>query len=170
MADDNTAGTGTANAPGYSMVGQYIRDLSFESPGAPGSILNATQSPQFQLSINIGVKKQAEDVYAVEINLTARAERDQTLLFSVEMVYGGVFRVRNIPENQLGPLLMVECPRMIFPFARHALATVVQLGGFPAVMMEPVDFQALYIQTLKALQAQQATNGGGAPPLPPTQA
>jgi preprotein translocase subunit SecB len=170
MADDNTAGTGTANAPGYSMVGQYIRDLSFESPGAPGSILNAAQSPQFQLSINIGVKKQADDVYAVEINLTARAERDQALLFNVEMVYGGVFRVRNIPDNQLGPLLMVECPRMIFPFARHALATVVQLGGFPAVMMEPVDFQALYIQNLKALQAQQAANGGGTPPLPPTQA
>jgi preprotein translocase subunit SecB len=168
MADDTTAGSGNPagaagvpGAPGYSMLAQYIRDLSFENPGAPGSILSAGQSPQFQVNINIGVKKQADDVYAVEINLTAKAEREQAVLFNVELVYGGVFRVRNVPENQLGALLMVECPRMLFPFARHALATVVQLGGFPAVMMEPVDFQALYIQNLKALQAQQ---GNGAAP------
>lgn len=181
MSDDSTAGSGnpagtagTPPAPGYSMLAQYIRDLSFENPGAPGSILAGSQNPQFQVGINIGVKKQADDVYAVEINLTAKAEREQAVLFNVEMVYGGVFRLRNIPENQLGPFLMVECPRMLFPFARHALANVVQLGGFPAVMMEPVDFQQLYIQNLKALQAQQgqpgATNGGTPPQTPPAQA
>jgi preprotein translocase subunit SecB len=132
MADDNTAGSanpagaaGVSSAPGYSMLAQYIGDLSFENPGAPASILSASQGPQFQVGINIGVKKQSDDVYAVEINLTAKAEREQAVLFNVEMVYGGVFRVRNVPENQLGPLLMVECPRMLFPFARHALATVV---------------------------------------------
>ena len=82
-----------------------------------------------------------------------------------ELVYGGVFRLRNIPEAQMAPLLMVEAPRLLFPFARQVLASVTQQGGFPPLMMEPVDFQAIYLQNLKSLQDAQAapTNGGGAP-------
>ena len=157
MADETPAGAApanAANAPGYSLVGQYIRDLSFENPGAPGSVMLGGPNPQFSVSINVGVKKQADDLYAVEINLTAKAERDSTVLFNVELVYGGVFRLRNVPETTLAPLLMDECPRMLFPFARHVLANTVQLGGFPPLMMEPVDFQALYIQNLANLQAR----------------
>jgi preprotein translocase subunit SecB len=160
MAEQTPAGAANAptNAapPSYSLVGQYTRDLSFESPGAPGSVLLAGANPKFELGINVGVKKQADDLYAVELNIKAKAERDENVLFNVELVYGGVFRVKNITEQQLPGLLMVECPRMIFPFARHVLATVVQLGGFPPLMMEPVDFTALYLQNLKAMQAQQA--------------
>ncbi len=161
MADE-TAGagnTGAATGPSFNLIGQYIRDLSFENPGAPGSILAAATQPTFSVSINVAVKKQADDVYAVELALNAKAEREATLLFNVELIYGGVFRVRNVPENQLAPLLMVECPRLIFPFARQVLANVVQQGGFPPLMMEPVDFQALYIQNLRSLQAQQQKSG-----------
>jgi preprotein translocase subunit SecB len=140
--------------PSMNLLGQYIRDLSFENPGAPSTILGGG-NPQFSVSINVGVKKQSDENYAVELSLTAKAEREKVVLFNVELVYGGVFRVRNVPENQLPPLLMVECPRLIFPFARQVLASVVQQGGFPPLMMEPVDFQALYIQNLRALQAQQ---------------
>jgi preprotein translocase subunit SecB len=89
----------------------------------------------------------------VELNLTAKAERDTTVLFNVELAYGGVFRLRNIPESQLPPLLMIEAPRVLFPFARHVLANTVQLGGFPPLMMEPVDFQQLYLQNLQSMQA-----------------
>ena len=161
MADETPAGaantpTNAATPPSYSLVGQYTRDLSFESPGAPGSVLLGGANPKFDLGINVGVKKQADDLYAVELTIKAKAERDGNLLFNVELVYGGVFRVKNVTEQQLPGLLMVECPRMIFPFARHVLATVVQLGGFPPLMMEPVDFTALYLQNLKAMQAQQA--------------
>ena len=158
MADDETPVPAPANAtpaPSYSLVGQYIRDLSFENPGAPGSVLLGNAGPQFSVGINVGVKKQADDLYAVEINITAKAEREAAVLFNVELSYGGVFRVKNVPENVLPQLLMVECPRMIFPFARHVLATTVQLGGFPPLMMEPVDFQSLYVQNLRSLQAQQ---------------
>ena len=161
MADESAAGsTGTAQqpAPSFNLIGQYIRDLSFENPGAPGSVMLGGSSPTFNVGINVGVKKQAEDLYAVELNIKAKAERDGNLLFNVELVYGGVFRLKNVTEQQLPGLLMVECPRMIFPFARHVLATVVQLGGFPPLMMEPVDFQALYIQNVRNLQAQQAAN------------
>ncbi|WP_421761784.1 protein-export chaperone SecB [Devosia sp.] len=162
MADETPAPATETPAPSYSLVGQYIRDLSFENPGAPGSVLLGTAAPQFSVGINVGVKKQADDLYAVEINITAKAERDSNVLFNVELSYGGVFRVKNVPENVLPQLLMVECPRMIFPFARHALASTVQLGGFPPLMMEPVDFQALYIQNLRNLQAQQAASSSPA--------
>lgn len=160
MADDNqTANAAAANtagaAPSMNLMGQYIRDLSFENPGAPGSIMLGGGNPAFNVAISVAVKKQDDDVYAVELNLNAKANRAEQVLFNVELVYGGVFRVRNVPENQLSTLLMVECPRLIFPFARQVLASVTQQGGFPPLMMEPVDFFAIYRQNLAKLAAQQ---------------
>lgn len=163
MADDTQTatapGANPADAPSMNLIGQYIRDLSFENPGAPGSIMNNGENPTFNVAISVGVKKQADDVFAVELTLTAKATRSEQVLFNVELVYGGVFRVRNMPEAQLTPVLMVECPRLIFPFARQVLASVTQQGGFPPLMMEPVDFSAIYRQNLAKL-AQQ--NAGGA--------
>ena len=153
MADDNSAQN---DAPSMSLIGQYIRDLSFESPGAPGSIMLGAGNPTFSVNINVGVKKQADEIYAVEITLNAKADRDAAVLFAVELVYGGVFRIRNVPEARLPELLMIECPRLIFPFARQVLASVTQQGGFPPLMMEPVDFSQVYLQNLKALEAAQA--------------
>jgi preprotein translocase subunit SecB len=164
MADENqgAAAPQPGNAPSMNLVGQYVRDLSFENPGAPGSILSGGGNPAFNVSISVGVKKQADDLYAVELNLKAKANREETLLFNVELVYGGVFRLKNIPEQQLSTLLMVECPRLIFPFARQVLANVTQQGGFPPLMMEPVDFLAIYRQNLAALAAKQQAEGGAA--------
>jgi preprotein translocase subunit SecB len=156
MADDSAA---SAVPPSFSLIGQYIRDMSFENPGAPGSIMLAGPNPSFSVGINVGVKKQTDDIYAVEITLNAKAEREKNVLFNVELVYGGVFRVRSIPESDLAPLLLVECPRLIFPFARQVLATITQQGGFPPLMMEPVDFSAIYKQNLKALQDAQGAAG-----------
>ena len=173
MADENAAGsTANANAqgtpqPSFNLIGQYIRDMSFENPGAPGSIMLGGPNPSFNVGINVGVKKQADDLYAVELTLNAKAERDKTLLFNVELVYGGVFRLRNVTEAQLPPLLMVECPRLIFPFARQVLASVTQQGGFPPLMMEPVDFSAIYRQNLAKLAAQGGAPGTAAAPVAP---
>lgn len=160
MADDNqTANAAAANtagsAPSMNLMGQYIRDLSFENPGAPGSIMLGGGNPAFNVAISVAVKKQSDDVYAVELNLNAKANRAEQVLFNVELAYGGIFRVRNVPENQLSTLLMVECPRLIFPFARQVLANVTQQGGFPPLMMEPVDFFTIYRQNLAKLAAQQ---------------
>jgi preprotein translocase subunit SecB len=149
-----------ANAPTMNLVGQYVRDLSFENPGAPQSIMSGSGNPSFNVSINVGVKKQADDLYAVELTLNAKADREKVVLFNVELVYGGVFRLKSVPENQLAGLLMVECPRLIFPFARQVLANVTQQGGFPPLMMEPVDFMAIYRQNLAQLAAKQAEAGG----------
>jgi preprotein translocase subunit SecB len=156
------------------MVGQYISDLSFENPNAPNSIMSGNGSPAFNVSINVNVKKQADEIYAVELTLKAKAERESALLFNVELIYGGVFRIRNVPEAQLAPLVMIECPRLIFPFARQVLANVTQQGGFPPLMMEPVDFTQIYRQNMAAVAAQQqagaaagaGANAGGDAPQP----
>jgi preprotein translocase subunit SecB len=159
---------GQATAPTLNLVGQYVRDLSFENPNAPASIMGGTGQPSFNVSINVGVKKQADDVYAVELTFNAKAEREKVVLFNVELVYGGIFRVKNVPEAQLPLVLMIECPRLIFPFARQVLANVTQQGGFPPLMMDPVDFSQIYRQNLAAMAAQQGTkpaDGGGSPSM-----
>ena len=112
MADETAANT-TAKAPSFSLIGQYIRDMSFENPGAPGSIMLGGPNPNFQVGINVGVKKQADDLYAVEITLNAKADREKNVLFNVELIYGGVFRMQNIPEKDLAPaaglpILLIE--------------------------------------------------------------
>jgi preprotein translocase subunit SecB len=171
MADENAAApagnatAATAPAPSFNLIGQYIRDLSFENPGAPGTNMGGGPNPNFSVSINVSVKKQTDDVYAVELLLNAKAQRESNVLFNVELAYGGVFRLKNVPEKDLAPLLMVECPRLIFPFARQVLATTVQQGGFPPLMMEPVDFAALYMQNLRNMQAQKQA-GAAAPAAP----
>ena len=158
MSDETQGGTPAQDAaPSMNMVGQYIRDLSFENPGAPASIMAGGGNPAFNVSISVGVKKQSDDMYAVELTLNAKANREAVVLFNVELVYGGVFRLKNVPEVQLSQLLMIECPRLIFPFARQVLASVTQQGGFPPLMMEPVDFASIYRQNLQKLAAQQGT-------------
>ena len=182
MADD-TQGQGSAPAgapqdanqgpvPSFGIAAQYIRDLSFESPNAPASLVGGAVAPNSQVNVSVQVKKQADDSYAVELNMNVRTEREGNLLFAVELVYGGLFRVQNVQENQLAPLLMVEAPRLLFPFARQILATVTQQGGFPPLMMEPVDFSALYRRNLQAIaerrRAEGATNGTGDAAANPT--
>ena len=173
MADDTTkapAGTQTgaqnqdpASLPSLNIIGQYVRDLSFENPEAPASIMGAATSPAFNVGINVAVKKQTEEVYAVELTLTAKAEREDKVLFNVELIYGGLFKILNFPENQMAPALMIECPRLIFPFARQVLANVTQAGGFPPLLMEPVDFTGIYRQNLARMaEAAKQTDTDGA--------
>lgn len=157
---DGQAGSDSAPAPVWRLVSQYIKDLSFENPNAPASVLTANTMPKFDVNINVGVNRQPNDVYAVEMTLKAKAEREGSLLFNIELVYGGAFLIKNVPEQQLAPLLMIESPRMLFPFARQILANVSQQGGFPPLMMEPVDFAAIYRSNLAALaKAQQEQQG-----------
>ncbi len=166
MADNTPAGAANqdpSKVPSLNIVGQYVRDLSFENPDAPASIMGATTAPAFNVGINVAVKKQSDDIYAVELTLNAKAERDSKVLFNVELIYGGLFRIQNVPENQMAPALMIECPRLIFPFARQVLASVTQSGGFPPLLMEPVDFAGIYRQNLSRMAeaAKQADGGNG---------
>ncbi|GLQ16854.1 protein-export chaperone SecB [Maritalea porphyrae] len=155
MAEEtpNTAANQDAPQPSLHIVGQYIKDLSFENPNAPASLAPGA-APQIGISINVGAQKQENDIYAVELTINAKAEREGTVLFNVELVYGGLFSIQNFAENQIHPLVMIECPRLIFPFARQILSTVTQNGGFPPLLMEPVDFSAIYRQNLEAAAAK----------------
>ena len=151
MADDTAA----SRCPAELQPDRPVHPRhELREPGRPGLDHAGRPNPNFSVGINVGVKKQADDVYAVEITLNAKADREKNVLFNVELIYGGVFRMKNIPESNLAPLLLVECPRLIFPFARQVLATITQQGGFPPLMMEPVDFNAIYLQNLKSLQDQ----------------
>ncbi len=161
-APDGQAAAASGKGPSVNIVGQYIKDLSFENPGAPGTIMGGSGSPKFDVNISVQVKKQTDEVYAVELTINAKANREETLLFNIELVYGGLFRVRNAQENQLPPLLMIECPRLIFPFARQVLASVTQSGGFPPLLMEPVDFVAIYQQNLARMSQSNPSASGQA--------
>jgi preprotein translocase subunit SecB len=153
---------GAESTPVWRLVSQYIKDLSFENPNAPASILSANVMPRFDVNINVGVNRLPENLFGVDMTLKAKAMRDDLVLFNIELVYGGAFLVRNIPEQQLAPLLMIESPRLLFPFARQILASISQQGGFPPLMMEPVDFAAIYRSNLAAIAKAQQEQGARA--------
>lgn len=153
-AGQGAATPDAASAPVFSMMGQYISDLSFENPGGAAALLKGGGAPSYSVNIGVQVKKQQDDIYAIELSMNAKAERDSATLFNVELVYGGIFRVANISDQQLPPLLMIECPRQLFPFARQVLANITQAGGVPPLMLEPVNFEAIYRQNLAKMAAE----------------
>jgi len=158
-ADANGAANGNgaeAQPPQIRILGQYIKDLSFENPNAPGGFSN--QSPQINVSVDVRVPGNQDNDYEVELRLTADAKVEDTQVFLVELVYGAVFRLENIPEQGLQPVLLIECPRIIFPFARRIIADMTRDGGFPPLMIDPIDFAALYRQRLDQQQAAQNTD------------
>lgn len=144
-----------ANAPQLGVLAQYTKDLSFENPNAPQSLQPQQQQPAINIQINVTPRQLSNTDFEVELRLEGKAESDKLLLFSFELVYAGVFRLQNIAQESLGPLVMIECPRLLFPFAREIVARAIVNGGFPPLMLDPVDFVALYRQKL-AEQAPQS--------------
>lgn len=138
-------------APQINVLGQFIKDLSFENPNAPQSFLNKNEkAPPLNIQINVNAKPISDAEFMVELILEAKAGEDKELLFNVELTYAGVFRVQNVPQDQLHPMVMIECPRLLFPFARQILAEATQQGGFPPLMLDPIDFVGLYQQRMAA--------------------
>jgi preprotein translocase subunit SecB len=159
---DSPPAPGAAAQPGQahlSVLAQYIKDLSFENPNAPRSLTPSQTQPAIQININVGVTKLAETDYEVSLKLEGKAESTGTVLFAFDLTFAGVFRLQNVPQETLQPILMIECPRLLFPFAREIVATSVRNGGFPPLLLDPVDFVGLYQQRAAQMQAQ--------PPTPP---
>jgi preprotein translocase subunit SecB len=140
-----------------SVLGQYIKDFSFENPNAPRSLTPTQTQPAINIQINVGVQQLAETDYEVTLKLEGKAENSGSVLFAFDLTFAGVFRVQNVPPETLQPLVMIECPRLLFPFAREIVATAVRNGGFPPLLLDPVDFVALYQQRAAQVQAQTAT-------------
>ena len=155
-----TPGNGTQNQPNLQIVAQYIKDLSFENPNAPKSLGQQGQQPAINIQINVNPTQLSNTDFEIELKLEGKAEVNGSILFNFELVYAGVFRLQNIPQEQIGPVVMIECPRLLFPFARAIVADAVLHGGFPPLMLDPVDFVSLYRQ--KAAQQPQAAPASSA--------
>jgi preprotein translocase subunit SecB len=140
-----------------SVLGQYIKDFSFENPNAPRSLTPAQTQPAINIQINVGVQQLATTDYEVTLKLEGKAENSGSVLFAFDLTFAGVFRVQNVPQETLHPLIMIECPRLLFPFAREIIATAVRNGGFPPLLLDPVDFVALYQQRMAQSAGQPVT-------------
>jgi preprotein translocase subunit SecB len=147
--------------PQIGVLVQYIKDFSFENPNAPRSLTPSAQQPA--ITINVGVEATPLGTDAeVTLRLEGKAESQGMLLFSFELLYCGLFRIQNVPPESLQPVVMIECPRLLFPFAREIIATATRNGGFPPLMLEPIDFVMLYRQRMAAAQPSPAV-----PPINP---
>jgi preprotein translocase subunit SecB len=160
MADGN--GNGSAQpAPGQAQPAlnalvQFTKDLSFENPNAPRSLGPQDKAPNISVNVNVNAKQLAENEFEVNIMLEGSAGEGANTLFKFELDYAGIFRLQNIPEEQKHPIVMIECPRLLFPFARQIIAEAVRGGGFPPLYLDPIDFAALY----QARMAEVARQGG----------
>jgi preprotein translocase subunit SecB len=155
-------GSGEANeGPQAATLAQYIKDLSIENPNSP-QVYQWQETPRVDVQFNINVDRVSDEVHEVVIKLEVSARSDSGVQFLVELSYAGLFGLRNFPEEALGPFLLVEAPRLLFPFARQIMADATQNTGFPPLLLDGIDFGAAYMSQLQA-QAQQAqTDGGGA--------
>jgi preprotein translocase subunit SecB len=140
--------------PQLNVLTQYTKDFSFENPNAPRSLTPPQQQPAINIQINVNVKGLAENDYEVELKIEGKADSGGTVLFGFDLTYAGVFRIQNVAQENIHPLVMIECPRLLFPFAREIVATAVRDGGFPPLLIDPIDFVALYRQKMSELQPQ----------------
>ena len=148
------------NAPNLNVLTQYVKDFSFENPGAPQSLrMRPGSSPNINISIGVQSAPLGNSEFEVELRIDARATDGQAVLFAIELVYAGVFRFTNIPPEQSRAVALIECPRLIFPFARQIVAEASRNGGFPPLLIDPVDFVAMYRQQM----ANEAAGAGGQP-------
>ena len=142
--------------PTMRILGQYLKDLSFENPHAPQSLAPQTTQPDINISVNVNARNLATSDYEVQLHLDAKATLEGKVVFAAELVYAGAFRLENFPQNLLHPAVLIECPRMLFPFARQILADATRNGGFPPMMLDPIDFAAMYQKRLQQQSAARA--------------
>lgn len=139
-----------------SVNAQYIKDMSFETPG-PMAFPGAKEGPSINLNIEVRAHPQekTKDMFEVELHVTAEATREKTRVFLLELSYAGMFTLGDIPEESVPPVLLIECPRLLFPFVRNIVADITRDGGFPPLSLAPVDFSEIYRRQVMQMQAQQ---------------
>lgn len=152
MADEqngaqNGNGAEEANTtPSIQVVGQYLKDFSFESPKAPQSLKAPGKNPNLNIDLNVNVTKLDENVFESSIELKGHASNDEGTIYLVEAVYAGAFEIKNIPADAMEPLLLINCPAILFPYLRRIISDITHEGGFPPLLLDPIDFAGLYKQ------------------------
>lgn len=150
----NSQGDGAAAAaqqvPSIGVLTQYVKDLSFENPAAPRSLAQQSTGPKIEIGVNVNAKPLSDDTFEVDLTIEAKAKgaaeegKEPSVIFAADLTYGGLFRIQNIPKESLHAVVLIECPRLLFPFARQVIAEATRNGGFPPLLIDPIDFSALY--------------------------
>jgi len=156
MAEETNGATAAAAQPRLQILTQYVRDLSFENIAAQKGVASEAK-PDIRVQVNIDAQQRAADHYEVALKLKVDSKVAETQVFILELDYAGLFLIQNVPQEQLHPLLMIECPRLIFPYLRRIVSDVTRDGGYPPLNLEQVDFLSLY-------RAELARRQGGQPP------
>jgi len=146
-----------AAQPMLRILAQYIKDASFENPNAPDSLRSDQDAPQISINIEIGRQMVDDNTVEVVLMLGAKAERDGKPVFLCELEYAGLFAFGNIAEEHIQPMILIECPRLLFPFARQIMAELTQNGGYPPILLEPPDFAAMFREEM--MRRAQAAGG-----------
>jgi preprotein translocase subunit SecB len=141
-------------APGIRILAQFIRDLSFENPRAPESLRPQAEPPQIDLSVEMNATSRPDGLYETDLKLVVTAQSAGEPVFQIELLFGGLFQITGVPEAEMELVLLIECPRYLFPFARRIIADLTGESSFPPLMLEPIDFAAVY-QARRAAMAQE---------------
>ena len=162
--DSTPAGNGAdgnATAPQAATLAQYIKDLSVESPSAP-AVYQWQDQPSLDVGFNLNVEKVSDEVNEVMLKIEVKAHSQSGIHFLVDLTFAGLFGLRNFPEEAIGPFLLIEAPRLLFPFARQIICESIQNMGFPPLLLEPIDFGAAYLSQLQAQQGEPGQEGSSA--------
>jgi preprotein translocase subunit SecB len=167
MAEPTNSGNGDAAKPAAGaapqvqvrMIAQYIKDLSFENPNVRKLIESPGEAPNLRVEVNVNASKVGTNVFESAIELKAEATNKLGVIYDLELTFAGMFQVENMPEPSLQMLLLINCPTLLFPFARRLVADLTREGGFPPLLLDPIDFAALFARRQQeAAKAQPAAN------------
>lgn len=155
-AQDGNGETDEMTGPAIHILVQYVKDLSFENPNAPMILQQTDEQPKINVSVNVNAKPLDQEMkdFEVDLMIDAKAETADEVVFAVEIVYGGVFRFENISQENLQPVVMIEGPRLLFPFVRQIISDATRNGGFPPLLLDPIDFGRLYQDRIAQAQAE----------------
>ena len=140
MTDESTGGKNAeVNVPTLNAIAQYIKDFSFENPNAPASLAPRSEAPNIGISVNVNARKLSETDYEIDLVLNGKSGEAPNIMFNFELVFSGIFRVQNVPDEAVQAVVMIECPRLLFPFARQIVADAVRNGGFPPLLIDRIN-------------------------------
>lgn len=166
MSESTPTPEAEAAIPVLRMASQYVKDLSFENPNAPLSVAASNAQPEVTLEVNLGARAMGEefplgkDFYEIELSISATAKdaNNNAVLYVVEVNFAGLALVQNVPSEHMGWALLVDCPQILFPYARRVVSDAVRDGGFAPLMLEPMDFAGMYRQKNEQAAAQAAAS------------
>jgi preprotein translocase subunit SecB len=158
MTEENAGNAHTSEGPQFGLQRIYIKDVSFETPHSPG-IFREQWKPDMSLNLNTQVQELGEDLFEVTLSITVTVKSDEKTAFLAEVQQAGIFLIRGVPKEQMGPVVGITCPNILFPYARETISDLATRGSFPQLLLQPINFEALYAQRLQQRQAGQQAAG-----------